>query len=310
MPVYASRTHTMLKPMDNKVADLFISKIVPRELRQENLFDAVLFLNACEKQRDHEIICENPIFIFSAGWRSGSTLLQRLVCSDASTIIWGEPFGDRIPIPRLAATIADFNATDPTLPYAIENMSGDLSRQWIANLNPGVDALYCAHLAYFENLFGKPAKKIGFDRWGIKAVRLSAYHAMYLKWLYPKAKFLFLVRHPLFTYQSYKDRRWYSIKPAHPMNNVLKFMVHWRYIAKSFCKEFKTVDAMFLRYEDLIQKNGVAGKVACFLDLIINHDTLKQKIGSKPKAKLNWVDKIVCKLLTRDVCQVLGYDFD
>ncbi|MEO0535490.1 MAG: hypothetical protein AAF215_16660 [Cyanobacteria bacterium P01_A01_bin.123] len=37
-------------------------------------------------------VADSPIFVFSAGWRSGSTLLQRLVMSDKSVVIWGELF--------------------------------------------------------------------------------------------------------------------------------------------------------------------------------------------------------------------------
>ena len=43
-----------------------------------------------------------PIFIFAAIWRSGSTLLQRLLCSDPSLILWGEPYTDTDLLPRLA----------------------------------------------------------------------------------------------------------------------------------------------------------------------------------------------------------------
>ncbi len=34
---------------------------------------------------------ERPIFILSAGWRSGSTLIQRLIMSKERILIWGEP---------------------------------------------------------------------------------------------------------------------------------------------------------------------------------------------------------------------------
>src|SRR5262245_48832244 len=36
---------------------------------------------------------EKPIFILSAGWRSGSTLVQRCVMSGGEAMIWGEPYG-------------------------------------------------------------------------------------------------------------------------------------------------------------------------------------------------------------------------
>ena len=35
----------------------------------------------------------SPIFIFTTGWRTGSTLLQRLITSSGETLIWGESGG-------------------------------------------------------------------------------------------------------------------------------------------------------------------------------------------------------------------------
>ena len=35
-----------------------------------------------------------PIFLLSAGWRSGSTMLQRLLMSDPGVLIWGEPYDE------------------------------------------------------------------------------------------------------------------------------------------------------------------------------------------------------------------------
>ena len=37
---------------------------------------------------------ESPIFLLAAGWRSGSTLLQRILVTDPSVLLWGEPFGE------------------------------------------------------------------------------------------------------------------------------------------------------------------------------------------------------------------------
>ena len=34
-----------------------------------------------------------PVFVFSAGWRSGSTMLQRMIMeNNPELLIWGEPF--------------------------------------------------------------------------------------------------------------------------------------------------------------------------------------------------------------------------
>src|ERR1700759_2808533 len=36
---------------------------------------------------------EAPIFLLSTGWRAGSTLLQRILVTDPSLLLWGEPLG-------------------------------------------------------------------------------------------------------------------------------------------------------------------------------------------------------------------------
>ena len=43
-----------------------------------------------------------PVFALASIWRSGSTLLQRLLCSDPEIILWGEPYGDAGILPGLA----------------------------------------------------------------------------------------------------------------------------------------------------------------------------------------------------------------
>lgn len=154
----------------------------------------------------------------SAGWRSGSTLVQRLLCSDPNTLIWGEPFGEAVPVPRLAAMIEAFvkkapNRAADAYDEVTRNATAPLCDLWIPNLNPGFAALRRAHRAFFDTLLMAPARARGYRRWGAKWVRLSAHHARYLKWLYPRAKFVFLVRDPLDAWRSYKGRRWYTVNP-------------------------------------------------------------------------------------------------
>ena len=33
-----------------------------------------------------------PVFLLAAGWRSGSTLVQRLLASSGELLMWGEPY--------------------------------------------------------------------------------------------------------------------------------------------------------------------------------------------------------------------------
>jgi len=282
---------------------------IPRELLGEQIPGAIKFLQSFDSDSNNNFICESPIFLFSAGWRSGSTLLQRLVSSDSSVLMWGEPYGDRIPVPRLAATIADFHPDDPTIKYAIENFYGEMSEEWIANLNPGPKMLHAAHLAYYETLLAKPVQAKGYSRWGAKWVRLSAYYAHYFRWLYPQAKFVFLTRHPLSAYHSYKRKKWFSIRPYFRVNNVFKFMLFWKYLSDSFIREYKNLNGMLIRYEDLIADEQIIPKLSDYLDIDIKIDVLQNKVGSrdKKKLKINLIENMVCQIMTSNVYRKLGY---
>ena len=54
-----------------------------------------------------------PIFLLSAGWRSGSTLLQRLIMSDKNVLIWGEPYDECGQIQAMADTLKAFRPDWP-----------------------------------------------------------------------------------------------------------------------------------------------------------------------------------------------------
>lgn len=284
---------------------------VPREIRGDGVRNGVEYLRSTvSATAADDVVCDSPVFILSAGWRSGSTLLQRLICSDSRTLIWGEPFGDRIPVCRLAATVAGFHAEDPHQKYSIDGYSGDLSQQWVANLNPGADALRPAHLAYFENLFAKPAQQEGATRWGVKWVRLTADHAAYLKWLYPNCRILLLVRHPLHAYLSYKRKRWYTVRPHHRVSGVIRFMAHWSYLAQSFINNEDELGARLVKHEDLQVDDPVLDQLEQFLGIRIRRSTLADKIGQRDKERLRlslW-DHLVYRMLARSTARSLCYD--
>ncbi len=127
---------------------------------------------------------DSPVFILAAGWRSGSTLLQRLLSERC--LIWGEPYGHAGLIPSLADPIRCFTDRWPEPHHFYRGHPPEaLATTFIANLYPGVSDLRRAHRGFFERLFAEPARAAGHDRWGLKEVRLDADHALYLRWLFP-----------------------------------------------------------------------------------------------------------------------------
>ena len=148
---------------------------------------------------------DDPIFVFSSSWRSGSTLLQRLICSDNNILLWGEPYHHCQTIPRLSESLRAFNPSWPDKLYIASN-NIEPESQWIANLFPSPQNLASSHKALLDLLLKNPARDRGYNRRGLKEVRLDGDHAIYLRFLYPNAKFIFLIRSVYDAFNSYKGR--------------------------------------------------------------------------------------------------------
>ena len=257
---------------------------------------------------------EAPIFLLSAGWRSGSTLLQRLIMSDSRVLIWGEPYDECGMIQALADSMKAFRADWPPAEYYYDGTPpSDLSSNWIANLFPSLEDLRKGHRAFFDAMFSEPSKRGGASRWGIKEVRLGSEHAFYLRWLYPKAKFLFLYRNPLDAYRSYAryGRSWYDIFPNKPMFTPIAFGTHWRQLMQGYLRDAKKLDALLVRYEDLVGKCPPLEEIEAYLGIRMNHSVLGAKVGSSErggkKVRVSRLEKWLLKRVVSPVAEGLGY---
>ena len=267
--------------------------------------------DAAVDQRDH------PIFLLSAGWRSGSTLLQRLVMSDPKVLLWGEPYDECGTIQALAQSVVAFRRGWPPEDYYYRAAKPEaLAGDWIANLFPAPAALYRGHRAFFEATFAEPARQAGALRWGIKEVRLGVDYAHYLRWLYPGSQFLFLYRHPLDAYRSYcrYGRNWYQTWPDAPVFTPASFGRHWRLLAEGFLKDAQKLDALVIRYEDLTTATTqLLERIERHLDIRIDPSILAKKVGSSERGgEQAWVSRLEKALLRRAVAPLadeLGYKF-
>lgn len=257
-----------------------------------------------------------PIFLLSAGWRSGSTLLQRLIMSDSRVMIWGEPYDECGIIQAMATSLQAFRTDWPPQEYYYDGSSPDsLSGEWIANLFPSTEDLHQAHRAFFDRLFAKPSRDAGTSRWGIKEVRLGTAHCAYLRWLYPRAKFVFLYRNPLDAYQSYcrYGRSWYDVFPHKPMFTPSGFGQHWRLLMDSFLRDAAELNAISICYEDLIAGRTPLEDLENQLDICINRDVLSNKVGSSKeggrKNTVNYLERYLLKRAVSPTAQKLGYNW-
>ena len=225
---------------------------------------------------------QSPIFILSAGWRSGSTLLQRIIMSKESILVWGEPYSHARIISHLADGISAITKSWPDDEWFIDRYDlNKLDSTFVANMYPPIENMQQACLAYLKAILEVPAKQRGFTRWGLKDVRLTIEDAHFLKWLFPRAKFLFLCRNPYDAYKSYRlDRSWYFEWPNSPVFTAREFGRHWSLLASGFFQGASDLGGMFIRYEDLLNDVTKSDALESYLDLQIDTSLFKIKVGS------------------------------
>ena len=261
---------------------------------------------------------EAPVFLLSAGWRSGSTMLQRLIMSDPRVLLWGEPFDECGPVQAMAGMVRAFRSGWPPPDYYISHHGNvrpvDLTDDWIANLFPAPETIRASHRAYFDAAYSAPARRAGCERWGIKEVRLTVDHARYLKWLYPNATFVFLYRDPFAAYRSYCrfGRNWYDLFPHQPMFTPAAFGRHWRELLLGFMRADPSLGGLLVRYEDLVAgKPDVLQRIERHLDLRLDASILGQKVGTSErggrKARVSWLERTLLQRAVAPLAEELGY---
>jgi len=257
---------------------------------------------------------EAPIFLLSTGWRAGSTLLQRILVTDPRLLLWGEPLGEMTIFSRIAEMLSHSissrnlqlwkNQPDPS--------SSELSTSWVANLYPQGRDFRQALRQFCDQWLCEPAKQSGFTRWGFKEVRLGAIEASLLHWLYPKAKFLIISRHPYDSYRSLVDAHWgqlYYRYPDVPAGSAASFARHWNRLAVSWPHLPTGFPCVHIKYEDLIDGKVDFRKLESWLDIEIRENVaLSASVGGTAKsAKLGRWERWIITQEAAPGMQVLGY---
>lgn len=259
-----------------------------------------------------------PVFIFSAGWRSGSTFLQRWVMTGNNILVWGEPYCHSGLIPSLAGQLKAFTPRWPQDEFFAayhEDGGEDLTQGWVANLYPAMSDFMNAHIGYFERLFLEPALALGRTRWGLKEVTLRVEHACYLRWLFPNARFLFLYRDPYRAYASYRRwRGWYRSWPDEPVFTAAHFGALWKQSTTDFLENHSKVGGLLLRYEEL-RTQSTKERLEHYLGVLLADPSSLARVDGAGAAdrrysRSHWIPKPEAFLLRRKVEPVsrrLGY---
>lgn len=226
---------------------------------------------------------DDPVFLLGCGWRSGSTLLQRLVVGTGQTFLWGEPYRWADLTGRLADSLrwsATFPRDDELLPTGARPTGAELSDRWLATLSPAPLELIEAHRALFRRLYAEPAAELGFRRWGLKEVRLDVTDALYLRLLFPRASFVFLHRNPYDAWQSFRqNHRGSAYRDGHRVWTARDFGRVWSHLVDDALSRASLVDGLVLRYEDVAHGRALPALEA-HLGQPVARDALTVRIGS------------------------------
>lgn len=250
---------------------------------------------------------ESPIFVLSAGWRSGSTLLQRMLMKNSDTLIWGEPYDRSEIIQGITNIWRPFTDDWPPENFLIHEHDAQLHESWIANLYPDPSYLLKSQAAYLNTCFQIPANKLGYDRWGVKEVRLDSANALVLKRIFPHAKFIFLYRNPFDAYRSYKPwRRWFRSWPNNPVLTPVQFGKFWAHLTSDFLTNHTAVDGFLVSYESLGENMGALQE---YLGIDLPHPSAltRQRGRSGETADLNIYEKAALARTTYTTRKHAGY---
>ncbi len=209
-----------------------------------------------------------PVFLLAATWRCGSTLAQRLLSAHPDLLIWGEPYGDAGMVQALAASAAALlrpDWPDPRHFLALGDAEAR-ARTWIANRYPPPAAARAGHRAQLDALLRAPALAQGARRFGLKEVRLGGEAAWYLQWVYPDARFLFLVRSPWDAWASYKGLSWTYVWGQPRVETVAAWGAIWARQVRGFLR-WQDPAALLIRYEDLVTRRLDLGRLAAHVGL-------------------------------------------
>jgi hypothetical protein len=259
----------------------------------------------------------SPVFVLGSGWRTGSTLVQRMLNQTGDVLIWGEPYTEGALLQRLTEALTFLDPVAGRFHGKVLPDDGELPSPgvWTANMTPPLSHLVAAQKAMLDRLWAVPAEQHGCTRWGVKEVVWGRAVIDLLAVLYPDARFLLLVRDPLTQWRSYRPvtrRPWYYRWPDQPVGSPRAFGMMWRNLVEDFVAASNDLPrATLVRYEDLREEAELA-RLTEFLGLAQPLSADAARVGSSQDRRFytdavpSW-EKAVIGRLTSATARRAGY---
>lgn len=229
---------------------------------------------------------DRPILLLGSAWRSGSTLLQRIVTGGGDALVWGEPWHRADLVHRLAESVQAIGGTWPAHPVFYDEVISDdvpAAQSWLANLFPEAVDLVEGHRALFRTTFAEPARRRGYATWGIKDVRMGIEATAYFRWLFPDARIVFIHRDPMACWISYRSARLQSYHrfPRSPVYSAYQYGKTWAGITAGMLEHGDRYGVLRVRYEDLVA--DPAPHLAAIEDVVgvpLDRSAIRRTVGA------------------------------
>jgi hypothetical protein len=229
-----------------------------------------------------------PVFVLSAGWRSGSTALQRLIVSGGTAYIWGEPFPTARLLPRLQRIAVEAGVVDgqPDRVLTATDLTSDHSASWIARTNPPPGYVMQGIRAMLQETYWAPLRETGFTSWGSKEVVASPDQIRLLADVFPEAHFVCVVRDPTAAYRSFRRFVVSGVTTRPGASTRLRWVTgpggfahNWVRMARAFRDLGDRPRVHLFRHEDITGDPGFAARLGAMLDMSLSSTAWASRVG-------------------------------
>ena len=195
---------------------------------------------------------KSPICIAAPLRRSGTTLIQRLICSASNGLIYGETCANDFQmISNLVSSKQSFmlQHKDWRNDQIKKVLSGEVNK-WIPDLMPDIET----YLEGFQGMmkllvenYGGFAEKEGKPIWGMKMPEWNPSNLVLLQQLLPETKIIYLHRNLEDCVRSAK-----KIEMIMGDNEINQFCHTWKQFSEYAMTHLKNENVLHLKYEALI----------------------------------------------------------